>query len=67
MNKRGYNKFLDISKDVTVSINYDKIEEDARWDGLKGYITNTDLDAKEVIKQYHGLGVVERAGSRTLK
>lgn len=67
VNKRGYNKFLDISKDVTVSINYDKIEEDARWDGLKGYITNTDLDAKEVIKQYHGLGVVERAGSRTLK
>lgn len=61
VNKRGYNKFLDISKDITVSINYDKIEEDARWDGLKGYITNTDLDAKEVIKQYHGLWVVERA------
>lgn len=37
MNKRGYNKFLDISKDITVSINYEKIEEDARWDGLKGY------------------------------
>ena len=61
VNKRGYNKFLDISKDVTVSINHEKIEEDARWDGLKGYITNTDLDAKEVIKQYHGLWVVERA------
>ena len=61
VNKRGYNKFLDISKDVTVSINYEKIEEDARWDGLKGYITNTGLDAKEVIKQYHGLWVVERA------
>ena len=61
VNKRGYNKFLDISKDVTVSINYDKIEEDARWDGLKGYITNTDLDPIEVIKQYHGLWVVEWA------
>lgn len=61
VNKRGYNKFLDISKDVRVSINYDKIAEDARWDGLKGYITNTNLDAKEVIKQYHGLWVVERA------
>ncbi len=61
VNKRGYNKFLDISKDVTVSINYEKVEEDARWDGLKGYITNTGLDAKEVIKQYHGLWVVERA------
>ena len=61
VNKRGYNKFLDISKDVTVSINYEKIKEDTRWDGLKGYITNTGLDAKEVIKQYHGLWVVERA------
>ena len=61
VNKRGYNKFLDISKDITVSINYDKIEEDARWDGLKGYITNTDLNAGEVINQYHGLWVVERA------
>lgn len=61
VNKRGYNKFLDISKDVTVSINYDKITEDARWDGLKGYVTNTDLDAREVIRQYHGLWVVERA------
>lgn len=61
VNKRGYNKFLDISKDVTVSINYDKITEDTRRDGLKGYITNTDLDAKEVIRQYHGLWVVEWA------
>ena len=61
VNKRGYNKFLDISKDITVSINYDKIEEDARWDGLKGYITNTQLAREEVIKQYHGLWVVERA------
>ena len=61
VNKRGYNKFLDINKDITVSINYDKIEEDARWDGLKGYITNTQLAREEVIKQYHGLWVVERA------
>ena len=29
--------------------------------GLKGYITNTDLDASSVIAQYHGLWVVERA------
>ena len=61
VNKRGYNKFLDISKDITVRINYEKIEEDARWDGLKGYITNTDLAPAEVIRQYQGLWVVERA------
>ena len=34
---------------------------DSLWDGLKGYITNTDLPGKEVISQYHGLWVVERA------
>ena len=61
VNKRGYNKFLDISKDISVSINEEKIDEDSRWDGLKGYITNTDLKADDVISQYHGLWVVERA------
>ena len=61
VNKRGYNKFLNISKDITVSINEDKINEDALWDGLKGYVTNTDLPMREVIAQYHGLWVVERA------
>ena len=49
VNKRGYNKFLDISKDITVSINEEKIAEDSLWDGLKGYITNTDLPGEEVI------------------
>lgn len=61
VNRRGYNKFLDISKDITVSINEGKIQEDMLWDGLKGYLTNTDLPMEEVISQYHGLWVVERA------
>jgi len=61
VNKRGYNKFLEISQDIKVSINEDKIREDSLWDGLKGYITNTDLSAVDVIAQYHGLWVVERA------
>ena len=46
MNKRGYNKFLEISKDIEVVISEEKIAEDCQWDGLKGYITNTDLDAE---------------------
>ena len=57
----GYNKFLDISRDITVNINEERIAEDGLWDGLKGYITNTDLPGDEVISQYHGLWVVERA------
>lgn len=61
VNKRGYNKFLEISKDIDVSISGEKIAEDCKWDGLKGYVTNTDLNAEQVISRYHGLWVVERA------
>lgn len=61
INKRGYSKFLQIDNDVKVSINEDKIREDEQWDGLKGYVTNTRLPAEEVVAQYRGLWVVERA------
>lgn len=59
--KRGYNKFLEISDDVKVTINQEKIKEDEKWDGLKGYVTNTSLSAQQVYQQYNGLWVVERA------
>jgi len=61
INQRGYNKFLEISNDVQVTINQNKISEDEKWDGLKGYQTNTDLAANEVYQQYNGLWVIERA------
>ncbi len=61
INKRGYNKFLEISKNVKVEINQKKINEDEKWDGLKGYITNTSLPAKEVYQQYNELWIIERA------
>ena len=61
INKRGYNKFLNISDNVKVTINVEKITEDAQWDGLKGYLTNTDLTADVVYEQYHDLWVIERA------
>ena len=38
VNKRGYNKFLEISKDIDVSISEEKIAEDCKWDGLKGSV-----------------------------
>ena len=47
--------------DVKVAINYEKIEEDARWDGLKGYLTNTGIPSEEVYAAYHNLWNVERA------
>jgi transposase len=61
INKRGYNKFLKMSDDITVEIDYEKIAEDEKWDGLKGYITNTTLPAYKVYEEYSGLWQVERA------
>lgn len=61
INKRGYNKFLEISDNVKVSINQVKIDEDEKWDGLKGYTTNTTLPAENVYEQYRGLWIIERA------
>lgn len=61
INKKGYNKFLEITNNVLVSINQEKIIDDQKWDGLKGYITNTTLSASEVIEQYNGLWQIEKA------
>lgn len=61
INKRGYNKFLKMECDIKVTINYDKLESDAMWDGLKGYLTNTDIPVSEVYAAYHNLWHVERA------
>ena len=61
INKRGYNKFLEISDNVKVTISQEKIEEDAKWDGLKGYRTNTSLSGQEVYKLYHEKRIIEKA------
>lgn len=61
LNRRGYNKFLKLTGEVTVEIDELKIEQAARWDGLKGYLTNTDLSADEVVENYGQLWQIERA------
>ena len=61
INQRGYNKFLVIENDVHIRIDEGKIADDAKWDGLKSYITNTGLSADKVIEHYHDLWGVERA------
>jgi hypothetical protein len=47
INNRGYNKYLKIEGTATVSIDHAKFEEDAVWDGIKGYITNSRIFRKE--------------------
>lgn len=61
INRRGYNKFLDMEGETKVSINYGRIQEDERWDGLKGYLTNTAIATEDVVTAYHNLWNVERA------
>jgi transposase len=61
INNRGYNKFLTIENTVNISMNIDKIEEDKKWDGLKGYITNTLLGKDEIIENYKNLWQIEKA------
>lgn len=61
INKRGYNKFLTMHGNVTISVDEEKITQDTQWDGLKGYITNSSLPENEVIGQYRELWKIERA------
>jgi len=61
INNRGYNKYLNLEGDVSISINRDKFEADGKWDGLKGYLTNSKLPKDQVIDNYAHLWRIERA------
>lgn len=61
LNNRGYNKFLRLIGHMKVEIDEVKVAQAARWDGLKGYITNTELSADKVIENYGQLWQIERA------
>lgn len=61
INNRGYNKFLQIQNEVKIAVNNQKIEADKKWDGLKGYITNTTLTKEEVLENYKDLWQIEKA------
>ncbi len=61
INNRGYNKFLELQGEITVTIDQDKIEKEKIWDGLKGYITNSELSPQEIIESYKNLWHIEKA------
>ncbi len=61
INNRGYNKYLHMVGDINISIDMVKYEQDAKWDGLKGYITNTSLTKDEIIENYSHLWKIEKA------
>jgi len=61
INNRGYNKYLRLEGETKITIDYEKFNRDSVWDGLKGYVTNTDLTIKGVIESYNNLWQVEKA------
>lgn len=61
INNRGYNKYLKMEGEVSIQIDYDKFKADDRWDGLKGYLTNSKLPKGDVIANYQSLWQIEKA------
>ena len=61
INNRGYNKFLALEGEITVSLDKDKIAQDSKWDGLKGYVSNADLTKDQIIENYQHLWQIEKA------
>ncbi len=61
INNKGYNKYLTMKGDMMIEIDYEKFNADKCWDGLKGYITNTKLNDKQVMENYKNLWHIEKA------
>jgi len=61
INNRGYNKYLKLTGEISIEIDYEKYNQDNVWDGLKGYITNTRLTDAEVLENYKNLWHIEKA------
>jgi transposase len=61
INNKGYNKFLTMEGDIRVKLDAQKVIDDQKWDGLKGYLTNSNLTKEEIIQNYGQLWNIERA------
>ena len=61
INNRGYNKFLKLEGEINITIDKEKLEQDAQWDGLKGYITNAKSNKNQIIENYRHLWLIEKA------
>lgn len=61
INNRGYNKYLKLDGEIQVTIDQEKFEQDTKWDGLKGYITNAKLSKNEILENYAHLWRIEKA------
>jgi transposase len=60
INNKGYNKYLKLTGEIHIEIDYEKFNADKKWDGLKGYISNTRLNKEMVIDHYKQLWNIEQ-------
>jgi transposase len=75
LSNAGYKKYIELENtnstdndksktpcDISLTLNQEKIDKDALWDGLKGIVTNnTNLTDQELIHQYSNLWQVEES------
>lgn len=61
INNRGYNKFLELESEISIKINQEKILKDHKWDGLKGYQTNSTVSNNDILENFKQLWVIEKA------
>ena len=61
--QRGYNRFLKVTggDKITVTVDDGMVAADAKWDGLKGYISNAALTPSAIVNAYHQLYNVEQS------
>jgi transposase len=59
---RGYSKYCKEQTAGAVIFDEKKVEEEARWDGLHGVVTNdTETAAEKLLERYRGLWVIEES------
>lgn len=61
INNKGYNKYLKLTGELVVEVDYEKYHSDIKWDGLKGYYTNSALPVEDIIENYNHLWQIEKA------
>ena len=56
-------RFTRLKLDGQINVNFDlqKIEEDKKWDGLKGYLSNAKLNKNQIIENYLHLWQIDKA------
>jgi len=48
INNRGHNKYLKLEGELKVTLDYSAFLADGKWDGWRGYTTNTSLSKDQV-------------------